>query len=496
MKQRYLLAACLMVSGLCLSSCAEDWLNLEPSTSLPDHTALETVADMEVALNGVYRETSQHSYYGDNHWYYGDCRAVDVQARVFGKNRVVPYYTYNVPATDNNNVVLPWNRPYMVIRQANNILQRIAHMQVSKGDRAAVNKIKAETLSLRALALFNLTRMYGMPYMNDQGASLGVPIEVKPEGPNHTPSRSTVAECYDQVIADFKEAIELGIPKEKQNGHVNYWGVQALLSRVYLNKGDYQLAYDCAQDVIENSKDVYSLYSREEYASVWGKDFQSESIFELFIDTSEPSEWGGGTGGEGAPSVYENNLGSDGWNNLILTEDYLMLLNEDERDVRHVLTEKSKLKEESGLPEKAKGQPVFLTKFPGKNGDVKTNDICIIRLAEVYLNAAEAGLKLDGEAKAKGLAYFNQLVNLRTETESQQATSETFTVARILKERRKELVGEGLLYYDFLRTQTPIERKGQWHLDLANYDAQTIVHTDPRVALPIPQTEQDANPEI
>lgn len=68
----------------------------------------------------------QHSYYGDNYWYYGDCRAMDVQARenkASGKH-VTPHYTYNVLATDNLNITLPWNRPYQVIRQANNLIQK------------------------------------------------------------------------------------------------------------------------------------------------------------------------------------------------------------------------------------------------------------------------------------------------------------------------------------------------------------------------------------
>lgn len=108
------------------TSCSEDWLNLTPSTSVTTDQAFTTLEDAKVALNGVYRETSQHSYYGDNYWYYGDCRAMDVQARenkASGK-RVTPYYTYNVLATDNLNITLPWNRPYLVIRQANNLIQK------------------------------------------------------------------------------------------------------------------------------------------------------------------------------------------------------------------------------------------------------------------------------------------------------------------------------------------------------------------------------------
>ena len=54
-------------------------------------------------------------------------------------------------------------------------------------------------------------------------------------------------------------------------------------------------------------------------------------MFEFYFTMSEPS---GGSGGEGAPMVYADNVKD--WNNLILTKAYLDLLNEDPEDVRHV----------------------------------------------------------------------------------------------------------------------------------------------------------------
>lgn len=184
-----------------------------------------------------------------------------------------------------------------------------------------------------------------MPYTNDKGASLGVPIETSPSDPTHKPSRSTVAQCYEQIVSDMSNALS-GLRQETSNGYINYWAAQALLSRVYLNMGEYQKAYDAATDVIKNNGGRYQLYSYEEYPNVWGQDFQSESLFELYITLSEPS---GGIGGEGAPMVYANEATVD-WNNLILSEDFLNLLNEDPKDVRHCLTKESVIENNTGLP--------------------------------------------------------------------------------------------------------------------------------------------------
>ena len=142
-------------------------------------------------------------------------------------------------------------------------------------------------------------------------------------------------------------------------------------------------------------------------------------------------------------------------------------------------------------------EKVYLAKFPGKTGDdPKTNNICIIRLSEVYLNAAEAGLKKGTDLK-EAQGYLNDIISRRTTDTSQQVSTETFTLDRILKERRKELVGEGEVFYDYLRNGLAIERKGGWHLEtLKASNAQKIEATDLRIALPIPQSEIDANPNI
>ena len=92
--KRVILYIGMMAASLAVTSCSDSWLDLNPSTSVTTDQALSTLTDIETALNGVYRETSLHSYYGDNYWYYGDCRAMDVQARVTKGDgrRVSPYY--------------------------------------------------------------------------------------------------------------------------------------------------------------------------------------------------------------------------------------------------------------------------------------------------------------------------------------------------------------------------------------------------------------------
>ena len=145
---------------------------------------------------------------------------------------------------------------------------------------------------------------------------------------------------------------------------------------------------------------------------------------------------------------------------------------------------------------------IFATvpKYPGKSGSVtdavstvnpQDNDLCILRLSEVYLNAAEAAFKIGNTEKA--LTYLNAIVTRANPAKS--VTSADLSLERILKERRKELVGEGHAFFDYMRNGKSVDRSGGWHLTMPE-DARVIAPSDPRVALPIPQTEIDANPNI
>lgn len=481
----------ILCAALLCSSCSSDWLDVYPTTSVGTDE-IKTLEDLQYAMNGVYRLASAHSYYGDNYLYYGDCRAEDVQARITkGTNgRVSPYYEYNAIATDNFNIVLPWNQVYKVIRQTNNIIDKVDRGTIENADAQMLDSIKAEALVMRGLGLYDLTRFYAMPYMSDGGASLGVAIELKPEDQFHRPGRSTVAQCYDRVIKDLTDALPY-LSKEKKNGRMNYWAAKALLSRVYLNKGDNENAYAAAVEVIEQNGGLYRLYTHDEYPNVWGMDFQSESLFEFYFTLSEPS---GGSGGEGAPMVYAD-VTLD-WNNLILTKAFLDLMNEDPDDVRHCITKMPVDVESDTIPAGTKGLPKYMGKYPGKDGsDPKDNNLCILRLSEIYLNAAEAGLKLGGEYTEPARGYLNAIVSRANPAKSVEAGD--FTLQRILKERRKELVGEGLALYDYTRNGLTINRDGGWHLiSLDAADARAIPANDPRLALPIPQSEIDANSNI
>src|SRR5690606_22851257 len=114
------------------------------------------------------------------------------------------------------------------------------------------------------------------------GASLGVPIEIEKHTSSSKPARNTVKEVYNQVITDLEDASKL-LSTARNNGKINRFAAQQLLSRAYLYTGQDQKAFNTASQMIEeaqktasSSKGQYALWSNEEYSPVWSKDFTSE----------------------------------------------------------------------------------------------------------------------------------------------------------------------------------------------------------------------------
>lgn len=106
----------------------------------------------------------------------------------------------------------------------------------------------------------------------------------------------------------------------------------------------------------------------------------------------------------------------------------------------------------------------WLKKWPGTDATTPSfeNNYVIFRLSEVYLNAAEAGVKIGGASAVKGLNYLNAIV--QRANPAKEVTAAEYTLDRVLEERSKELIGEGHRFFDMLRNGKTIVRKGGYHL--------------------------------
>jgi len=123
------------------------------------------------------------------------------------------------------------------------------------------NQIKGENLFLRAMVHFQLVNIFGRPYVQSPQENLGVPI-VDFADVNKRPERATVAEVYDFIVSDLKQAASL-MTQQKNSSFASTEAAYALLSRVYLYMGENQLAKEYANKVIDSQR--YQLVDTETF---------------------------------------------------------------------------------------------------------------------------------------------------------------------------------------------------------------------------------------
>lgn len=486
MKHIYKIFILLFATSFVLS-CGKDWLDTEPADGVNADEAIGNYLDLLNARTGMYDgiqgNSSKTSYYGARMIYYGDVRGDDMQAQKAG-NRTSALYEMNYNADNAPNM---WNIPYEVLRRANRVIEAIDEKKVEDGTAADINRIYSEALVVRALVHFDLARVYGKPYTADNGASLGVPIMLEPMAATELPTRNTVKEVYDQVIADLTKAIESNaLPTTKTAGFINAWTAKSLLSRVYLYMGDNAKSLSLAEDVINNSP--YLLWENEKYGEAWNKDAGNhgdEMIFEIINASSD--DW---TDREGIAYLYNE----DGYADAIATKAFIDLIMEDPNDAR-IQALIAPIKEDNI---KLYGtDPVFINKYPAdRTGEMRLNNVPVIRLSEVYLNAAEAAVKSGNNASA--VKYLNAIIKRANPDAESVATA---TLELVLTERRKELIGEGHRFFDALRNNLTITRYTDeaargYHYSLAEPKSRKFDRTYYRTILPIPINEVDANAEI
>lgn len=484
-----------------LSSCVNDWLDVAPSDGTDADAALTSSSDLAAARTGMYAALKGNSnlvdYYGQQFFVYGDVHAGDDYQynNLGGSNRASFYYDMNyqtasefTSSTSSSNVA--WKSPYIVIGRANRIIAAAEGGALSDAAeaKATIDQYAAEAKVLRALAHFDLVRIYGKPYTEDQGASLGVPLVTEVLESNAKPARSTVAEVYTQVVKDLTEAISSNaLATETEPGYVSVWGAKAILSRVYLNMGDYANALSVAEDIIKNSG--AALWTRDQYFKAWDASTPNESefLFRLNVTGSTDNNDLNGIG---------NLQQRDGYKEMVATKKFVDMLTSDPKDVRNGMFLPATAAKEVATYGTNK---VFLNKLRGQGGNSRNVTIVpIIRLSEVYLTAAECAFR--NNDKTKAVEYLNDLVKNRTTTEASLATVDNITLERILIERRKELIGEGQRYFDALRNNETITRytseadKG-WHKTLSK-DAQSFNRDYFKAIAAIPQAEINANPNI
>ena len=512
----------------------EKVLEKQPFNAFTDESVFTTVARANLALNGVYDAAQTggptlggRGYpFGAAHVQQGDNRGEDmVNLQAFYQ---ITYQGTYTPFSANN--VAMWDNNYALINKANIAIEGFKSA-VASGvlPAATATQFEAECRFLRALAHHELLIHFARPYLDGNGAALGVPYRdyavkggaslerVQKE------ARPKVADAYAKLIEDLNFA-EANLPAINASGAIiraQKSAAIALKQRVYLHMGQFSNALTAGNALIPAAltpatpASTRSLIGNHALTATpngsfgftgGGNSISSENIFTIKNDPLDNASVNGALAGMyGSTDLLGRGLVCVSpiiWNNTgWLAEDL----------------RRSTLYRNGGT---AIGRAMLTTKYNDYSG--RGDNTPVIRWAEVLLNQAEAEARVATAVSQRAIDLLNLVRNRSLPSTASQYTAASFAsrtdlIRAILLERRIEFLAEGRRWSDIHRTaQDPIvdlrasgipakvANGGVTGTTLAQYGIglavtlgqPAIPYSDFRFIWPIPGVEVTTNPII
>jgi hypothetical protein len=417
---------------------------------VPAEKAIVDATSARAAAAGMYDAMQSLSYYGGDYVQYLDLSGDDVIHT--GTFSDYADADNNIMTSDNTTIGNIWDAIYDGINRANTVIARVPSVAGLSADER--DRLMGEAYFNRALMYHDLVKVFG----GNNATDLGVPIRTTPTTSieeTFNVSRATVGAVYTQIYADLAQAANL-LPDDGQTRRPSLGAVIALRARVELYQKNYAASLVDATSVIDDFG--YRLAPR--YSDLFTADGSDtpEDIFRLTFTPQDANEVGfyylsrtfGGRR-EIAPtgalrSLYEATDTRRDWN-----------ISFDPRNRR------------------------YGSKYPTPIG---SEDLHVIRLAEVYLIKAEDEAQLNLLPEA--VATLN-VVRARAGASlyvfgTAGVTTKQEIIDLVIKERRLELAFEGHRFPD-------LKRLGIFIAVLSAFNGDQVSAEQERY--PIPQAEID-----
>lgn len=449
----------LLIAAIIGTCSCTDFLTVMPKGRVTTPSFLSSPDGLRAALVGTYSKL--YAVYDGDFLRYPDVAGnmLSIFNATESANMISQYNFTSNEDEELGAVGKIWSGVYEAMANANNIIQYAPQVAQDYPLQAAeIDQILGEALFIRALCHLDVCLCYAQPYNYTSDAShLGVPVLRKTPGPDDNEPRKSVAEVYALICDDLTNAEKLLSDKSPRGQYyVSLDAVRALHSRVCLYMEKWQDAIDYAENVILNK----SLTQGQAYYNMYRNPVVASEVIFRFDGTEMGSKH---------RSFYAETA---------IPADTLFTLF-DSRDTRLQVLYKDGahycMKYESDL-----------NQLGLNHGD----ETIVLRLSELYLNAAEAACMLGNYSNARG--YIKPILERAIDADYAQAelanTSDAELLDLIRKERVKELCFEGHNFFDIVR----------WKMDLVRENATTstvkrIDYPSDYFVLPISRYELSAN---
>lgn len=468
---------------ICLSfiySC-EDYLDKAPVSAFNTGSFYENEDGIILAVNGAYN------------LFKSPCiNYLPQMAEARSDNHSTSYsvYDYTIISRFNDDEVTSilwsaWQDYYRAITACNYVLDNIDAVEFVSGN-SRKTYAKGEVRFLRALAYFDLFRLYG-----------GVPIIDKVSTPEEVMkiARASDAEMYSFLIDELKQAAnELPASWEGNDiGRATLYAAKGILSRVYLTQKDWNSAKTELEDIINSG--FYERFSNWE--DIWddNNDNGKEFVFQIQFVSGNIGQGNSYSQRVIPPDISADEVPFGGANGYFYASQNIYDSFSDEDKRRDITVQKGY----ETLTGDTNTTIVWVKKFAVGKATAKFDfeiNWPVLRISDVYLMYAEVLNEINYSSSGQALDILNWnrnragLVSLNAADVPNQ---ESFRLA-IEKERRLEFAFENIRWFDLVRTNRAIEvinpfLAADTYPEPNNYEVE-----DHQLIFAIPREELNRNP--
>lgn len=379
-----------------------------------------------------------------------------------------------------------WRYSYKGIENANWIIEKVPAIAMDAQRRT---EIVAEAYALRGLYHWTLTKAFNEIPLKTRASTSEAEALV---------AKSPRADIYKQIYSDLDQAVA-GLPSYSValvKGRPSKEAVQGLYAKVALYNEDWSKALQLAQATINSGK--YSLMPN--VVDVFDVDKEdvarAENMWAVEAERLTPGRWLTIMGIAGPRNSSGVDYAKTSFGSWFAYQSFFDSF--DPKDKRRALLDTS-YRDVSGkiVPQKditpvtPKGVLIRKYRDPNSIGEANNCNSPIIRLADVYLVAAEAEARLNGPT-AIAYGFINTVRKRAGLADLTPGLSKDAFIAAVLQERSWELFAEADRWFDLTRTNTFLTVIPKAMNDV--YPVRTPQHK--HRYYPIPLEELQANPKL
>lgn len=526
MKNKFKYIAAALVATASMSSCAD--LDTTFQGGYASTEQKETVIGMnpEMAVAGVSGINAQMGKFQtvfDGHYDFGypsimlgcDLQTADMNCKHSGYNWFRWWQGFTSPTDIGTPATMAWYQMYRLIKIENDLAATLP----ADSDDEEIMYFRAQALASRSFNYWVLANLFQFNYKwhKDDLCVAIITDENSQEAAVNGAPRATVAEVFDQIMKDINEAIALlekttvtgdQVIANKAKRFVSKAAAYGLRARYNLTMGKYaEAAADAQKAISEFGGSPYSIteagrpafYDIEDHNWMWGIAIGEQDRvvtsgiinFPSFICSFSGNGYvSAGAWKACAEDLYKAIPATDVRKGWFLDANY---------------TSKNLTSAENGYLSKYRGDyslgsddtntlfPYTNVKYGAYQGVVgqttNASDIPLMRVEEMYLILAEAQA-MSSSADTGKATLENFVKTYRDPSYTCSATTAEAVQEEVFQQRRIELWGEGLIYFDYLRLNKGVNRLNTGCPDYYRYN---IPAGDPVLIYCVPEGEFSAN---